>query len=233
MAVQTLAYFKAKFIDGYTITEDDMQDWLDSFRHVSVAVPLGDTTGLETTLANYRLKSDAIATGDIANLTSFITDLLAGYVSTSTELPQSQITGLVDALAEKATLQDVQDAVEAATDGLSSGTDGVTPHIGENGNWFVGETDTGVAASVTVTVISIVTAKNEELEGARDGGNNTLRLPDGKTFKAGTLRIYRDGIRLDSGGSNDFVETDDRRGATFNRIPNTDNKFQFDYEPEL
>jgi hypothetical protein len=25
-----------------------------------------------------------------------------------------------------------------------SGTDGITPHIGENGNWFIGETDTGM-----------------------------------------------------------------------------------------
>ena len=31
------------------------------------------------------------------------------------------------------------------TDG-ANGADGVTPHIGENGNWFIGETDTGVAA---------------------------------------------------------------------------------------
>ena len=26
------------------------------------------------------------------------------------------------------------------------GTDGITPHIGSNGNWFIGETDTGVSA---------------------------------------------------------------------------------------
>lgn len=28
----------------------------------------------------------------------------------------------------------------------ADGQDGVTPHIGENGNWFIGETDTGVPA---------------------------------------------------------------------------------------
>lgn len=27
------------------------------------------------------------------------------------------------------------------------GESGTTPHIGENGNWFIGETDTGVNAS--------------------------------------------------------------------------------------
>ena len=26
------------------------------------------------------------------------------------------------------------------------GTDGMTPYIGENGNWFIGDTDTGIAA---------------------------------------------------------------------------------------
>lgn len=28
----------------------------------------------------------------------------------------------------------------------AAGEDGITPHIGDNGNWFIGETDTGVAA---------------------------------------------------------------------------------------
>ena len=31
--------------------------------------------------------------------------------------------------------------------GTLKGTDGITPHIGENGNWFIGDTDTGVAAT--------------------------------------------------------------------------------------
>lgn len=35
---------------------------------------------------------------------------------------------------------------EAKASGEFDGEDGVTPHIGENGNWFIGETDTGVAA---------------------------------------------------------------------------------------
>ena len=30
----------------------------------------------------------------------------------------------------------------------TDGKDGITPHIGENGNWWIGETDTGVAAGV-------------------------------------------------------------------------------------
>ena len=30
--------------------------------------------------------------------------------------------------------------------GTLKGTDGTTPHIGENGNWYIGDTDTGVSA---------------------------------------------------------------------------------------
>ena len=29
---------------------------------------------------------------------------------------------------------------------------GVTPHIGENGNWFLGDTDTGVSATPEIVV---------------------------------------------------------------------------------
>lgn len=32
----------------------------------------------------------------------------------------------------------------ATGDGSGSGADGITPHIGDNGNWFIGETDTGM-----------------------------------------------------------------------------------------
>lgn len=30
--------------------------------------------------------------------------------------------------------------------GTLKGTDGITPHVGENGNWYIGDTDTGVSA---------------------------------------------------------------------------------------
>lgn len=33
--------------------------------------------------------------------------------------------------------------------GRVRGNDGITPHIGGNGNWFVGDQDTGVAAGGT------------------------------------------------------------------------------------
>ena len=66
------------------------------------------------------------------------------------------------------------------------GENGVTPHIGENGNWYIGDTDTGVAAdgstkptikdiAVTESADGTVTMVNT-LEG---GGTETLVIsPD-------------------------------------------------------
>ena len=40
--------------------------------------------------------------------------------------------------------------------GTLRGTDGTTPHIGANGNWYIGETDTGVKAAGTSSVFSVI-----------------------------------------------------------------------------
>lgn len=49
--------------------------------------------------------------------------------------------------------------------GTLKGTDGVTPHIGTNGNWYIGDTDTGVkAASVYYVDIS---GTNDDITGSK------------------------------------------------------------------
>lgn len=45
----------------------------------------------------------------------------------------------------EAIAQSVRDDVNA---GKLDGADGITPHIGDNGNWWIGETDTGVSAKI-------------------------------------------------------------------------------------
>ena len=65
--------------------------------------------------------------------------------------------------------------------GTLKGTDGTTPHIGENGNWFLGDTDTGVKAvaeAATHETAGIV-KPNYDFDIAEDG---TLSL-----YKAMTL----------------------------------------------
>lgn len=68
------------------------------------------------------------------------------------------------------------------------GADGITPHIGANGNWFIGEEDTGVSAGVTDEQISdAVEAYMEDnplvktVNGTApdENGNVELELPSG------------------------------------------------------
>ncbi len=62
------------------------------------------------------------------------------------------------------------------------GENGITPHIGENGNWFIGETDTNVSASgkdgKSITKISL-----------DDNNNLTVTFSDGSTQNIGSLSI--------------------------------------------
>lgn len=49
------------------------------------------------------------------------------------------------------------------------GVDGTTPHIGKNGNWWIGETDTGVPAngvSATAPIITSINLPSSAWEGA-------------------------------------------------------------------
>lgn len=68
----------------------------------------------------------------------------------------------------------------------TSGANGISPHIGENGNWYIGAVDTGVKAQgengqagttgkdgTSVTISSVT-------ESTEDGGNNTVTFSDGK-----------------------------------------------------
>ena len=68
--------------------------------------------------------------------------------------PMSAVTGLVEALNGKQSKGDylTQDNLQSATNaaleqakasGEFDGTDGITPNIGDNGNWYLGATDTG------------------------------------------------------------------------------------------
>lgn len=71
----------------------------------------------------------------------------AGYVYTPTDQMtlqtiQRQIGDLADLTTGAKT--DLVEAInEAARTGGGAGADGVTPHIGSNGNWYIGSTDTG------------------------------------------------------------------------------------------
>lgn len=73
----------------------------------------------------------------------------------------------------------------------TDGTDGTTPHIGENGNWFLGETDTGVkaAAEAATHETAGIVKPNYDFDIAADG---TLSLY--KAIAVNSLTMNKDSV---------------------------------------
>lgn len=106
------------------------------------------------------------------------------------------------------------------------GTDGTTPHVGGNGNWWIGETDTGIRAGLVLK-----TVYDNDITGIRNGTNNNFVAPD--IYKPGTLKVYADGILLTKGNNDDYIELlpgQAGNGATINRVLTDNNKLIFEYE---
>lgn len=65
--------------------------------------------------------------------------------------------------------QEFDEKLEALKD-ITKGEDGITPHVGDNGNWFIGDTDTGISASGSYTL----PAAGESLGGVKSGGDVSI-----------------------------------------------------------
>lgn len=106
------------------------------------------------------------------------------------------------------------------------GERGVSPRIGGNGNWWVGEEDTGVRAK---TIFK--TFYDESIYGLRDGQNKDFTIEE--AFVPGTLKVYLDGILLTKGNNKDYIELNPgsaQNGARLNRIVTSRNTLIFDVE---
>lgn len=92
----------------------------------------------------------------------------------------------------------------------TNGVDGVTPHIGENGNWFIGDEDTGVNASTDYTLPAATTTS---LGGIKVGANLSItddgvlsanasqyELPIASTSTLGGIKISSD-FTIDEDGT--------------------------------
>lgn len=78
--------------------------------------------------------------------------------------------------------------------GTLKGTDGTTPHIGENGNWYIGDTDTGVSAGGASYIFKVTVVDGT-------GGPDTLSA--NKTFaeiksaySSGSMVVVQQGSSL-------------------------------------
>lgn len=76
----------------------------------------------------------------------------------------------------------------------AAGTDGTTPHIGDNGNWYIGETDTGVSAGGASYIFKVIVTTGP-------GGPDTLSA--NKTFaeiksaySSGSMVVVQQGSSL-------------------------------------
>lgn len=245
MAVKTLQYFKDLFKTGYVITEADYADWLDSFRHAGTPVPLGDTTGLASILAGYRRILDKVPVGDIQGLSDYITNLTANYLTTSSIIPQNKIEDLAVTLANFVTVAVVQqminDAVGASipnvgvngnwwVNGVDTGTqaggsNGVNPIVNAQGNWEVDGVDTGIKADY-----SRKTDYNANISGPRTGEVGGVFTASGR-YKAGSISVWMDGLRMSKGNDSDFVEHSDTQ-IQMNRAVTMNNKLIFEYLPK-
>ena len=87
-----------------------------------VAANMSEGVALDTTLTQSGKAADAKAVGDA----------LAGKQPKGDYLTQDNLQSATDAAL-----------AQAKASGEFDGTDGITPHIGDNGNWFVGSDDTG------------------------------------------------------------------------------------------
>lgn len=140
--IRSVQYFKNKFVVGYKITQEDYADWLDSFLHATAGISVSNISDLSTTLNNYRLKNVNIPAGEITGLAAAIAAQTTNFLTTSSTINQSQITGLVTALSNCTSVTEVQEMIDTALADFNANN---TPHI-EAGVWWIGDVNTGVQA---------------------------------------------------------------------------------------
>ena len=79
-------------------------------------------------------------------------------------------------------LEDISDFLaQAKASGEFDGEDGVTPHIGDNGNWWIGDIDTGIYAKGNIIDVVSLPTSNLDLD-------STYRVPHG-TFILGKMPV--------------------------------------------
>ena len=80
-------------------------------------------------------------------------------------------------------ITDADGTTTATVTNGKDGNDGTTPHIGSNGNWYIGETDTGVPAAGSVSdresiVQEVIAALGTPVFGTVDEDNNIILSGD-------------------------------------------------------
>lgn len=124
---------------------------------VDAFLDVDDTTRDELSEVLALIDANADVIDSITTSKVSVADIVDNLVTNVADKPLSAAQGvalktLVDGLASgKLDASKLAEAIntalaQAAESGKFDGKDGITPHIGDNGNWYLGSTDTGVKA---------------------------------------------------------------------------------------
>ena len=127
----------------------------------------------------------------------------AGYAADAKETG-GRITNLSDAIADKLDANKLTDAIntalsQAKESGEFDGEPGTTPHIGENGNWYIGDVDTGVKAQGEGGGAYVNNA--ETLYAAVSAGGVITIAPDADITVSQTLTLPEGTVILGNGAT--------------------------------
>ena len=119
--------------------------------------------------------------------------ILSGKVSTQDVLLSGKVATLETLIGPPGPQGPKGDPGEKGDTG-AAGTDGITPNIGDNGNWFLGDTDTGVSAGGASRIFKVIVVEGP-------GGPDTLSA--NKTFaeiksaySSGSMVVVQQGSSL-------------------------------------
>ena len=120
--------------------------------------------------------------------------------------------------------------------GALKGQDGITPHIGANGNWFIGDEDTGVSAggsSGGSTGGGETEWKHETITLSEAVSSIEFNIPSAKrVLMYASLRVNDADNSLNTGGSNFRVKVNDHYAAHPSAIARQSARFFSFYDIE-
>lgn len=135
----------------------------------------------------------------------------------STEVPTVKaVYEAIQTYSDPAIVEALRKAKESGEFDGEPGENGITPHIGANGNWYIGETDTGIAAQGNPGrgITSVERTSGTGAAGTTD--TYTITYTDGTTS---TFGVYngKNGTKGDKG--DDYVLTDADKQEIAGMIP--------------
>ena len=219
--------FKDEFIDGTGYLEIDTDTpyiiEMTKTEH-RYSVPIKSSLLSKTGVRKVQLK--VVTTIDAENSSIFKSETfmipVLEAVNAGTETPDEYPSWEEEIRAELTRLDDTLDDLdEKVESGYFDGDDGITPHIGANGDWYIGETDTNVHAQGPTGATGATGATGPQGPQGPTGpqgpkGDTGLTGPQGPQGATGAKLVSQVLQGQDANGGNIYLQTfDDGTTATF------------------